>query len=68
MTKGSCQSTAESKVQPYRNPLRSARRIRPTTDEAGGSVWSTSPKSMSLLLVQCAKGGARGGRRGRPGR
>src|SRR4051812_4760046 len=46
MTNGSCQSTAESNVQPYRKPLSSAAFIPATTSRAGGSVCSTTPKSM----------------------
>src|SRR5215467_2830163 len=45
MTNGSCQSTCESNVQPYRKPRSSASRIRSTTSLAGGSGCSTSPKS-----------------------
>src|SRR5690349_7935258 len=58
MTNGSCHSTAESKVQPYRKPLRSARFIRLITCEAGGSVCRTRPKSMRGLSLQVLAGGA----------
>src|SRR5215218_6109246 len=64
MTKGSCQSTAESKVQPWLKPLRSARFIRLMTREAGGSVCRTSPKSMcsapGSVSGQVLTGGAGG--------
>ena len=48
ITYGSCQSTCESNVQPWLNPSSSARTIRSTTADAGGSVCSTSPMSMRL--------------------
>src|ERR1700679_1797742 len=46
MTNGSCHSTCESNVHPYRKPRSSASHIRSTTAAAGGSVCSTSPKSI----------------------
>src|SRR5690349_4829503 len=46
MTNGSCHNTTESNVHPYVKPCRSAETIRSTTAEAGGSVCSTTPKSM----------------------
>src|SRR6185437_13306700 len=46
MTNGSCQSTVESKVQPWVNPRPSASFIRAITVWAGGSVCKTRPKSM----------------------
>src|ERR1039457_1795601 len=54
MTNGSCHSTCESKVQPYRKPWSSAARILSITVRAGGSVCRTTPKSMLIprLLAQ----------------
>src|ERR1700677_411298 len=47
MTKGSCQSTQESKVQKCVKPASSARFASSTTSIAGGFVWATRPKSIT---------------------
>src|SRR5689334_25262591 len=59
MTKGSCQSTTESKVHPWVKPAASARFIRSMSRRAGGSVCRTSPMSTGLLAVEVLAGGAR---------
>ncbi len=64
MTKGSCHSTAESNVQPWVKPLRSARRIRSTTSAAGGSVWRTRPNSMGTSPLTGPGGVLAGAARG----
>src|SRR6266545_7100216 len=46
MTNGSCHSTCESNVQPYRKPSPSARCMVSTTPRNGGSVCRTTPKSI----------------------
>src|SRR6476646_8731955 len=56
MTKGSCESTTESKVQPWVKPAASARFIRSMSSWAGGSLCRTRPMSTGLLAVEVLTG------------
>ena len=47
MTYGSCQSRCESNVHTWLKPYCSASLASWTVREAGGLVWSTTPKSIA---------------------